>query len=136
MKKALLTTALTLATLLPTLSMAGEGHNMNTKAHEIALPANTYMGAGVIQKVNVDARTVNIAHEAIPTIKWPAMVMDIAVSDEINLDNIKAEDAIKFHLNLGTDKVYRIVKIIPTEKAISHIQPETETQDHSEHHNH
>ena len=136
MKKALLTTALTLATLLPTLSMAGEEHNMDMSKHENVLPENTYMGAGVIQKVNVDARTVNIAHEAIPTIKWPAMVMDIAVSDEINLDSVKAEDAIKFHLNLGTDKVYRIVKIIPTEKETSHIQPEGDAQDHSQHHNH
>ena len=69
-------------------------------------------------------------------VAWILSMAPIAVADEIDLDTVKAEDAIKFHLNLGTDKVYRIVKIIPTEKATQHIQPEGDAQDHSQHHNH
>lgn len=62
------------------------------------LAADAANGKGTINKVNADAGSVNISHEAIPAIKWPAMTMDIKVADKNILTGVKPGQAVTFGL--------------------------------------
>lgn len=60
--------------------------------------ADVASGKGTINKINADAGSVNITHEAIPAIKWPAMTMDIKVADRKILSGVKSGQAVSFGL--------------------------------------
>lgn len=78
---------------------------------------NAVMGKGIVHSVDVDNNTLNLTHEAIPELKWPEMTMDLAVTENVNLEDLKSDQNIHFHIELGEDKVYRITKIMTPETA-------------------
>ena len=69
------------------------------------------VGSGAINSINKSGRTINVSHGPIPSLKWPEMTMDIAVSDDIDLNSLKEGQSIKFKIKLDKDKKYRIFKI-------------------------
>jgi len=73
------------------------------------------MGSGIIHNIDIENSKINISHEAIPALKWPKMTMDIAVASGVDLGSLSPDDAIKFHIELGEDKVYRITKIMKSQ---------------------
>ena len=75
------------------------------------------MGSGVVHSIDLESRKINISHEPIPALKWPKMTMDLDVSEGVDLEALSPDDAIKFHIELGEDKVYRITKIMETGSA-------------------
>ena len=89
-------------------------HHQNKKHHKIIT------ALGVIHHINQSNHSVNLTHEPIPALNWPEMTMDMAVSHDIDLKSLKAGDKIKFHIKLGKDKVYRIVKIIKRDHRNNH----------------
>lgn len=78
------------------------------------------MGSGIVHSVDLESRKINLSHEAIPALKWPEMTMDLDVSEDVDLDALSSDDAIQFHIKLGEDKVYRITKIIKSNKKMDH----------------
>lgn len=66
---------------------------------------------GVIQAVDVEAGSVNITHEPIPALSWPAMTMDLPVTEAVDLSGVKAGDTVEFAIVLGSDDVYRITAL-------------------------
>lgn len=62
------------------------------------LAADAASGKGTINRINADAGSVNISHQAIPAIKWPAMTMDIPVADKKILSGVKPGQAVSFGL--------------------------------------
>ena len=69
-------------------------------------------GKGVIHRVSKLNRTVNITHAPIAALNWPKMTMDLEVVDGVDLNSIKPEDTVTFHIVLDEDKVYRIHHIV------------------------
>lgn len=69
------------------------------------------VGSGLINGINKNDRTINISHGAIPSLKWPAMTMDIAVSDDVDLSSLQEGQDVKFKIKLYPDNKYRIFKI-------------------------
>ncbi len=49
-------------------------------AHHQAARAETATATGVIRKINTAQGTLTIAHEAVPALGWPAMVMPFRAS--------------------------------------------------------
>lgn len=82
-----------------------ERGNSNHKKQQFSV------GSGIINHVNENDRTINISHGPIPSLKWPSMTMDIAVSDDINLSSLNKGQSIKFKIKLDHDNKYRIFKI-------------------------
>ncbi len=76
-------------------------------------PAADIQGKGIVKKIDSAAGNVNIAHEAIAALQWPAMTMDFKVSDRKLLANLQAGQSIVFVL--GKDPVvgYVITRIEP-----------------------
>lgn len=83
MKKALIT-------LIAALAMLAAIPNLHA--------ADAASGRGTINKVDNAAGTVNISHEAIPAIKWPAMTMDIKIADKKVLTSVKPGQVVSFGL--------------------------------------
>lgn len=89
-------------------------HEMKSEMHmdkDMKMDKSTVMGKGVVHSIDKEKRSVNITHEAIPSLKWPEMTMDLPVAEDVNLDEVTPEDEIIFGLELNEDKQYCITKI-------------------------
>ena len=73
------------------------------------------MGEGVVHSVSPADRKVNLTHEPIPSLNWPAMTMDLDVAEGVDLQKLAPGDNIRFYIELGEDKVYRITEIMKSE---------------------
>jgi len=93
-------------------SLKASLQRMSDPATEQMKPAetNNIMGKGVLRAVNAQERKVNMTHEPIPAIDWPAMTMDFHVAEGVSLDGFKAEDAVEFQLKQD-DGGYTITRI-------------------------
>lgn len=60
--------------------------------------ADVASGKGTANKISNDTESLNISHEAIPALKWPAMTMDIKVADRKILSEAKPGQVISFGL--------------------------------------
>jgi Cu/Ag efflux protein CusF len=85
---------------------------------------------GVINTVDVAAGSVNLSHEPIPDIGWPAMTMDLALSDSVDLAGIEAGSGVLFTLEKGPDGIYRIGTI----EAADHAPMPVAMERHGGHH--
>ena len=96
-------------------------HNIEQQASIKKMPA---MGSGIINNIDPESRKINLSHEAIPELKWPKMTMDMDIAEDIDLGALSPDDAVKFHIELGDDKIYRITKIMKSEiSALKYLSP-------------
>ena len=65
-------------------------------------------GTGTINSIDTDRRTVNISHQPIPALGWPAMTMDMAVAPSVDLEGVAPGSQVTFSLSRGADGVYVI----------------------------
>lgn len=70
-------------------------------------------GTGVVNAIDPSARAVNVSHEPIPALGWPAMTMDLGLAEGVRLEGIAAGSAVVFTLVRGSDGIYRIGSIAP-----------------------
>jgi len=70
-------------------------------------------GTGTVNSVDTTGHKVNLNHNPIPAIGWPAMTMDFAVALSVNLGTIKPGTRVSFMLQRGGDGMYVIHSIAP-----------------------
>lgn len=75
------------------------------------LAADAAVGKGVINRVDAAAGVVNINHEPIAALKWPAMSMDFKVADKRQLVPLKAGQTVSFGLTKDAAQGYVISRI-------------------------
>ncbi|HRD65781.1 MAG TPA: efflux RND transporter periplasmic adaptor subunit [Candidatus Competibacter sp.] len=63
---------------------------------------------GVINAVESASRTLNVTHQPIPELKWPAMTMDFPVAKGVKLDGLKPDGKAHFRIREGEDGRYVI----------------------------
>ena len=80
--------------------MAHAGHN---DAH----------GTGTVNSVDLTQHKVNLSHNPIPEIGWPAMTMDFAVKLAVDLSAIKPGSRVNFTIEKGQGGMYEIQTITP-----------------------
>lgn len=73
--------------------------------------ADVASGKGMVNKVDAANGIVNINHEAIPALKWPAMTMDFKVADKKLLSRVKAGQMVSFGLSKDPQAGYVISHI-------------------------
>ena len=71
----------------------------------------TARGQGIVDSVDSAGRSINVVHEPIPALGWPAMRMDIPVTEQVDLSGVKPGDKVDFRLVLDSDNVYRITEL-------------------------
>nr|CRH06461.1 Conserved protein of unknown function. Putative cation efflux system protein in periplasmic [Candidatus Magnetococcus massalia] len=67
---------------------------------------------GVLHRVDVDGKIVNLTHDPIPALGWPEMTMDLAVTKKVDLSSYKAGDKVHFTVKKGRDERFRIIKMM------------------------
>ncbi|EKV28032.1 hypothetical protein C882_1033 [Caenispirillum salinarum AK4] len=108
--KTILFTAAVLA-VQPAAAMAGSSHAMSDHS-KMAGAAHreeaAVAGTGTVNSVDADARKINVTHEPIPAIGWPAMTMDFAVAEGVDFAALEAGAPVSFTLKRGVDGIYMI----------------------------
>lgn len=72
-------------------------------------------GTGTVNAVDAAGRKVTLAHNAIPSIGWPAMTMDFAVAPSVDLGSIKPGTRVDFMMMQGSGGMYVIQSITPAQ---------------------
>jgi Cu(I)/Ag(I) efflux system protein CusF len=113
MKTTLKTLLLASALMLPIAAYAGhQEHNHGNHQHEATQHEEAVMGSGVVHSVSRMNNKINLTHAPIPALNWPEMTMDLDVAEGVDLQGLSSGQKIKFHIELGEDKIYRITKIM------------------------
>lgn len=68
---------------------------------------------GVVNKVNINKRTINVSHDPIGLLNWPAMTMDFGVADGVDIRRLRRGTKIIFTLARGNDGRFVIHEIRP-----------------------
>ncbi len=111
MNKLILTLGFALATSSGTTLAASHEHHHDMTAQQIVMEsAATHAGTGILKVINAKSNKVQIAHDAIATLNWPAMNMWFTMRDAIPKD-LKVGDEVHFELVQGENNQWLIVKI-------------------------
>lgn len=112
MKTLTLILGMTLAIVSGMAQAATHEHDMSQHqmATQMASSESGHEGVGVLKAVNTKAGKVQISHEAIADLSWPAMTMWFALRDPLPQD-IKVGDAVRFELMQGEKNQWVIVRI-------------------------
>ena len=73
----------------------------------------TIPATGTVKSVDAAAGKLVIAHEPIPALNWPRMVMDFQLADKTLAGKVKAGDKVKFDLKEGDQGAYLVIAIEP-----------------------
>lgn len=68
------------------------------------------MATGIIKELMPDQSKINLAHDPIPDLDWPNMVMDFDVNGDVSLKDLNKGDKVEFELEKG-DSGYMIKSI-------------------------
>jgi Cu(I)/Ag(I) efflux system periplasmic protein CusF len=70
-------------------------------------------GSGTVNSLDPAQHKVNLSHQPIPDIGWPAMTMDFPVAPSVDLKTIKAGTRVNFTIEQGQGGMYEIKAITP-----------------------
>ncbi|MBF0589474.1 MAG: copper-binding protein [Magnetococcales bacterium] len=68
-------------------------------------------GTGVIHRINLRTRTVNLTLEPIANLAWPRKTRDMKTTRRVGLVKFRPGDRVRFSLKMGRDGHYRIFKM-------------------------
>jgi Cu/Ag efflux protein CusF len=81
------------------------------------VPAGTpHYALGVVQQADRASGAVTLAHEPVPTLKWPAMTMQFKVADPALFERLLAGARVAFEF-VAEDSGYRMLNAIPLAQA-------------------
>jgi Cu(I)/Ag(I) efflux system periplasmic protein CusF len=96
---------------------AGDAHAAHSQtsgelqmAHEGRKDAH---GSGTVNSVNPAQHKVNVSHNPIPEIGWPATTMDFPVAPSVDLRALKPGARVNFTIEQGQGGMYEIRAISP-----------------------
>jgi Cu/Ag efflux protein CusF len=70
-------------------------------------------GTGTVNSVDAAQHKVNLSHQPIPDIGWPAMTMDFPVAPSVDLKAIKPGTRVNFTIEEGQGGTFEIKAITP-----------------------
>jgi Cu/Ag efflux protein CusF len=104
------------------LAMAGTGHEAHRPSasqapvqpvHDDSSHAHT---TGTVNSVDPAQHKINVSHQPITALGWPAMTMDFAVAPSVDLNRIKPGSRVDFSLEKGRGGMYEIDTLQPAGK--------------------
>jgi Cu/Ag efflux protein CusF len=88
-------------------SPPGSGMHMAHAGHKDA------HGTGTVNSVDAPQHKINLSHQPIPEIGWPAMTMEFPVAPAVDLSAIKPGSRANFTIEQGQGGMYEIKAIAP-----------------------
>ena len=90
---------------------AAEDKSAMKDAEEAKIDAGKKVaGNGVVKRVRSEQRKLKLQHEPIEALGWPAMSMDFAVADGVDLSDLSVDDIVMVQLQQRDDR-YLITSI-------------------------
>jgi Cu(I)/Ag(I) efflux system membrane fusion protein len=99
-------------------AIAGFGQGGISGQPRAATAAITHVADGRVESVDAKAGTASIAHEPVPSLKWPAMTMEFKVKDQALLKRLKAQEKIRFDLAEEAPGEWVVVRVHPAASAV------------------
>jgi Cu/Ag efflux protein CusF len=97
---------------LPWVAHAAENSGHKDHAMPDSAPATAHAGKGVVKWVDAASGEIDLRHEPIPSLKWPAMTMTFKARNPELLKGLKEGDRVDFDI-MKTGNEYEIVRIQP-----------------------
>ena len=98
-------------------ALAGEGHAAHPQHGSDMQMAhaghNDAHGTGAVNSIDPVQHKVNLSHNPIPEIGWPAMTMDFPVAPSVDLHGLKPGMRVNFTIERGEGGMYEIRAIAP-----------------------
>ena len=110
MRKIIFALGLAIAASCVTAQAATHEHDMSQHRATSQPAAAIHKGLGVLKAVNAQAGKVQIAHEPIDTLGWPAMTMWFALREPLPKE-VMVSDSVRFELEQLNAKEWVITRI-------------------------
>ena len=95
----------------------GEGHERTTATPGVVQVAheghNDPHGTGTVKSVDLAQHKLNISHDPISEIGWPAMTMEFPVAPSVDLRSVKPGMRLNFTIEQGQGSMYEIRALAP-----------------------
>ncbi|MEX0958921.1 MAG: copper-binding protein [Burkholderiales bacterium] len=79
--------------------------------HAVQAAGDTHTGKGLVKWVDAAAGEIDLRHEPMPSLKWPAMTMTFKAHDPALLEGLKQGDQVEFDLvKMGNE--FHITRIV------------------------
>ena len=88
---------------------AGEAEGSD--AQDQPMDTQKFTGRAVVKEVDPDSHKIELNHEAIAALKWPAMTMNFDVMATVDLNRIKAGQQVRFSLVRRADGSFAVDQI-------------------------
>jgi Cu(I)/Ag(I) efflux system membrane fusion protein len=75
--------------------------------------AKVHKARGTVAAVDLKGASIEIHHQPVPSLQWPAMSMQFKLNDEQVLATLKKGQAVEFELRQGAPGEFEIVRIAP-----------------------
>ena len=72
--------------------------------------AKAHKGTAVVKSIDADKGTVMLAHDPIPSLKWPSMTMKFIAKDKKLLSGLKPGQKVQFEF-IQQDRDYILTKV-------------------------
>jgi Cu(I)/Ag(I) efflux system periplasmic protein CusF len=105
-------------------AMAGGGHEGRSAGNTKSEPAGKVQlvhndgsdahATGTVNSVDPAQHKINVSHQPIPSLGWPAMTMEFPVAPSVSLNGIKPGSRVNFSLEKGKDGMYQVQSVQPT----------------------
>lgn len=100
------------ALLLTALPWATAADSEPDRHHAGAASGQAHTGKGIVKWVDAVSGEIDVRHEPMPSLKWPAMTMTFKAHDAAMLKGLKKGDEVEFDLVKMGDK-FHITRIVP-----------------------
>lgn len=101
----------------PALPPPGEGHERTSSVPggvQVAHAGhNDTHATGTVNSVDPTQHKLNISHDPIPEIGWPAMTMEFPVAPSVDLRSVKPGMRVNFTIEQGQGGMYQIQAVTP-----------------------
>lgn len=102
--------------LLATTAFASDDHSSHSDHSEHADHGAMMDGVHAEATINsISGDTVNLSHDPIPEIGWPAMTMDLQLLEGAEIGEVEAGEDAMIMLEKGEDGMYAIRALMPVE---------------------
>lgn len=100
-------------------AMAGAGHEASRTPGAASNVQPVHDGksdahaAGTVNSVDAAQHKINLSHNPIPALGWPAMTMDFPVAPSVDLSRIKPGSRVDFSLEKDKGGMYQVQSVQP-----------------------
>lgn len=91
------------ASLKASFARMGSGDTGNKSMAMDKKSESVITGTGILKRLSPETNKLNMAHEPLPALDWPAMTMDFDVKADVSMKGLKPEDRVTFELEETKD---------------------------------